>query len=122
MPWRSRETAFFGEVLGLNLLASIPAGEAGADVRILGTRDSRLGRLELMEYAARSGRDLYWRTAPPARGILSVTYVVADLAPILERGRIAGIADHGPVRTILGEGRMASVTSPAGLRIDFIQL
>lgn len=113
-----RESAFLQEVLGL---AELRADEGGT-VRLLGARDSRYGRLALVDYGAESERDLHARAAPPARGILGVTYVVPDLGPILARGRAAGIADHGEVRSILGDGRMASVSTPAGLRIDFVQL
>ena len=133
-PDNEREVAFFRDVLGLEPLSQhrfagpqveqtigLPPG-AALDVRIVGARDSRFGRLELVQYEGVESADLYGRAAPPARGLLSVTYVVPDLAPILARGRSSGIADHGTVRSILGEGRMASVTSPAGLRIDIVQL
>jgi catechol 2,3-dioxygenase-like lactoylglutathione lyase family enzyme len=122
VPDIEREVAFFQDVLGLELLSKGPPPAAGPDVRIVGARGSRFGRLALVHHAGTAGLDLYPRAVPPARGLLSVTYVVPDIAPILARGRASGVADHGTVRSILGEGRMASVTSPAGLRIDFIQL
>lgn len=119
-----REAAFLRNVLGLDLLEQyrVAGTEAEFDVSVVGARDSRFGRLELVHYVGAEGRDLYPRAVPPARGLISVTYVVSDIAPILARGRAAGIADHGSVQSILGEGPMASVTSPAGLRIDVIQL
>lgn len=129
-----RESQFLQQVLGLKELqhnrfsgpsiektVGLPPG-AALDVRILGAPDSVFGRLELVQYEGTKSTNLYPRAVPPARGMLSVTYVVTDLAPILERGKAYGIRDHGRVRSILGEGRMASVTSPAGLRIDLIQL
>lgn len=129
-----RESSFLQQVLGLKELqhnrfsgpsiektVGLPPG-AALDVRIVGAPDSEFGRLELVQYEGAKGSDLYPRAVPPARGMLSVTYIVTDLGPILERGKPYGIRDHGRVRCILGEGRMASVTSPAGLRIDFIQL
>jgi catechol 2,3-dioxygenase-like lactoylglutathione lyase family enzyme len=98
----------------------LPRG-AGLDIRILGDPASRYGRLEIVQYEGARGADRYPRTAPPARGMLSATYAVADIEPILARGARYGIRDAGLVRSVLGDGRMASVTSPAGFRIDFIE-
>lgn len=129
-----REIGFFRRLLALEMLSrhrfAGPEVErtvglapgAGLEVSILGDARSRYGRLEFVQYEGVRGRDLYPRTAPPARGMLSVTYVVEDLGPILERGAPLGLRAHGRVRSILGEGRMASVTSPAGLRVDIIEL
>jgi catechol 2,3-dioxygenase-like lactoylglutathione lyase family enzyme len=129
----AREVAFFEKLLGLERLShnrlsgpeieravGLPPG-AVLDITILGARESRFGRLELVQYEGVQSRNLYPRAVPPARGMLSVTYVAPDLAPILERGRSLGIRDHGVVESILGKGRMASVWSPAGLRVDVIE-
>jgi catechol 2,3-dioxygenase-like lactoylglutathione lyase family enzyme len=112
-----RDVAFFREVLGLEII-----GSGQGATRVLGARDSRFGRVELVQSADAGARDLYGRTVPPARGLISLTYVVADLKPIVTGGRAAGLAEHGRVRSIIGEGLMASVASPSGLRIDIIQL
>lgn len=133
-PDNQREIAFFRELLALDALShhrfagaavettiGLPAG-AALDVWILGDAQRRFGRLELVQYEGVLSRNLYPRAVPPARGMLSVTYVVADLAPILERGRALGVREHGRVDTLLGSGRMASAASPAGLRVDFIEL
>lgn len=98
----------------------LPPG-AGLDIRILGDPASRYGRLELVQYEGVKSRNLYPRTAPPARGMLSVTYFVPDLTPLLARGASYGIRDAGRVTTILGTGRMAQLTSPAGLRINLLE-
>jgi hypothetical protein len=98
----------------------LPSG-AGLDIRILGDPASPYGRLELVQYEGVKSSNLYPRTAPPARGMLSVTYFVPDLEPILARGAAYGIRDAGRVTTILGSGRMAQLTSPAGLRIDLLE-
>lgn len=129
----AREAAFLQQALGLEQLAqqrlaapqprhsgALPAG-ATIDVRVLGGRDSRFGRLRLEQYVGADGRDLYPRAVPPARGMLGVTYVVPDLGPILATPHAPAITQHGTVRSILGEGRMASLVSPAGLRIDIIE-
>jgi hypothetical protein len=112
-----RETAFFREVMGLETI-----GNEQGDVIVLGDRKARFGRIELSQSSDPEARDLYTRTVPPARGLISLTYVVPDLEPLVTNGRVAGLAEHGRVISILGDGPMASVASPSGLRIDIIQL
>jgi hypothetical protein len=55
---------------------------------------------------------------------------VPDVAAVLARAAAAASAttasfaapvDHGVRRTIFGEARIATLTSPAGLRIDLVQ-
>jgi catechol 2,3-dioxygenase-like lactoylglutathione lyase family enzyme len=111
-----REAAFFREVLGLETI-----GNEQGDVLVLGDRKSRFGRIELAQSTGPEARDLYARTVPPARGLISLAYVVPDLKPIVAAGRAAGLAEHGRVSSILGDGHMASVASPSGLRIDILQ-
>jgi catechol 2,3-dioxygenase-like lactoylglutathione lyase family enzyme len=98
----------------------LPKG-ASLDIRILGDPASRYGRLELVQYAGAKSTNLYPRTAPPARGMLSATYFVPDLKPILVRAATYGIVDHGVVSTVLGTGHMAHVKMPSGFRLDLIQ-
>jgi len=130
----ARETAFFRQVFQLEDLShntfggpevektiGLPPG-ASLDITILGAKSSPFGRLEFVQYQKASGKNLYPRTQPPARGMLSITYIVPDLKPILERGRAFGIRDLGTVRSILGSGHMAEITSPAGLRVDVLAL
>ncbi|MCS6947377.1 MAG: VOC family protein [Steroidobacteraceae bacterium] len=130
-PDNTREAAFLQEVVGLAPLSrntfsgpeieksvGLPPG-ASLDVRILGDPEQAFGRIELVQYSGAPSRNLHPRARPPARGLLSVTYVVPQLDHILSRGQPFGIADHGPVSTVLGEGRLASVVSPAGVRLDF---
>ncbi|MGB8326328.1 MAG: VOC family protein, partial [Steroidobacteraceae bacterium] len=126
----AREREFFRYVFRLEPLATYRLGGAaastlvstGRDVTVLGNGLSRYGQLELVRYDQGPGRNLYARARPPARGMLSITFVVPDLTPILERGRSFGLRELGRVRSILGEGRMAQITSPAGLRIDVVEL
>ena len=129
-----RETTFFQSLMGLRLLSQsridgpavektigLPKG-AGLDIRILGDPANHYGKLEFVQYERVQSRNLYPRTAAPARGMLSITYIMADLRSILQRGATFGVRDHGDVTSILGSGHMASVTSPAGLRIDFLEI
>ena len=131
-PDNARESVFLQSVLGLPALmhnriggpeiertVGLPAG-ASLDVRILGDAADHYGRLELVQYEGVTQRDLYARARPPARGMLSVTYFVKDLPGLIARGRQSGIVDQGAVNSIFGETRMASIVSPAGLRIDFV--
>jgi catechol 2,3-dioxygenase-like lactoylglutathione lyase family enzyme len=112
-----REAAFFRDAMGLEML-----GSAQSDVLVLGDRKGRVGRIEIAQSSDPQARYLYARAVPPARGLIGVTYVVPDLKPFIANGRAAGLAAHGRVISILGDGEMASVASPSGLRIDIIQL
>lgn len=129
-----REATFFQSLLGLSLLSQsridgpevektvgLPAG-AGLDIRVLGDPGNEYGRLEFVQYEGVKSQNLYPRTRPPARGMLSVTYIVSDLASVLNRGATLGVVDHGSVTSLFGSGRMASVTSPTGLRVDLLEL
>ncbi len=98
----------------------LPKG-AALDIRIVGDPASRYGRLELVQYEGVKSANLYPRAVPPARGLLSATYFVRDLAPILARGEAYGIQDAGVVSTIHGALRMARVRSPTGFQIDVVE-
>ena len=132
-PDNVRETTFFQSTLGLAMIShntfvgpeiekavGLPKG-ASLDVRILGNPDNHYGRLEFVQYGGATSRNLYPRAKPPARGMLSISYLVKDLAPILARAKALGVIDHGNVSTVLGEGRLVSLTTPAGMRVDIMQ-
>jgi catechol 2,3-dioxygenase-like lactoylglutathione lyase family enzyme len=139
-PDNKLEKAFFEGVIGLKETSynrfsgpevertiGLPKG-AGLDIRIFGDPAYDYGRLEIVQYEGAKSADLYPRAKPPARGMLSVTYFVPDVGAILARATAPGAptmraapVDHGVVRTIFGESRLASLTSPAGLRIDLVE-
>jgi hypothetical protein len=139
-PDNKLEKAFFEQVLGLQETSynrfsgpevektiGLPKG-AGLDIRIFGDPAYDYGRLEIVQYEGVKSADLYPRAKPPARGMLSVTYFVPDVGAILAKATAPGAPkmraaplDHGVVRSIFGESRMASLTSPAGLRIDLVE-
>ena len=109
----------------------LPAGGA-LDVRIFGDRGYDYGRLEIVQYEGVQSADLYPRAKAPARGLLSVTFFVSDVAAVLERAAAlqrsastgamrAAPIDHGVVTSLFGTARMATLTSPAGLRIDLLE-
>lgn len=129
-----REATFFQSLMGMSQVSSsrlagpevektigLPPG-AGLDIRILGDPKNEYGKLEIVQYEGVHSKNLYPRTQPPARGMLSVTYIVSDLGSLLSRGTTLGIVEHGKVNCVLGSGRMASLTSPAGLRIDLLEV
>ena len=143
-PDNRREKAFLERVLGLDETSyhrfagpevertiGLPPG-AALDIRIFGDAGYDYGRLEIVQYEGVKGADLYPRARPPARGLLSVTFFVPDIDPVLARAAALAVeagtgamrappVDHGVVDTVFGKARMATLTSPAGLRIDLVQ-
>jgi catechol 2,3-dioxygenase-like lactoylglutathione lyase family enzyme len=133
-PDNKREKDFYENVLGLietsyhrfagpevERTIGLPAG-AGLDVRIFGDPDYSYGRLEIVQYEGAPSTDLYPRAKAPARGLLGVNFVIPDRAAILARATAAGVpvSDHGYVECIYGAVQLATVHSPAGLRIDLL--
>lgn len=133
-PDNKQEKRFYEEVMGLaetshhrfagpeiERTIGLPPG-AGLDIRIFGDVDYPYGRLEIVQYEGAQSRNLYPLAKAPARGMLSVTFEVPAIDPILERAQrsapAAAPVDHGVVETFYGKGRAASLWSPAGLRID----
>ena len=143
-PDNKREKAFFERVLGMDEASyhrfsgpevertiGLPPGGA-LDVRIFGAEGYDYGRLEIVQYEGVQSNDLYPTIKAPARGLLSVTFFVPDVAAVLARAATlaseAGVGamraapmDHGVVSTIFGKTHMATLTSPAGVRIDLIE-
>jgi catechol 2,3-dioxygenase-like lactoylglutathione lyase family enzyme len=119
------EARFFQEVLGLHVLSREEGASAGAgggprrrEAWLLGSRESLHGRILLVEGDLASRRAA---GASSARGLRGLVYVVPDLRPVLQRGAAHGVRAHGEIDTLLGRGRMATLTSPAGVRIDIIE-
>lgn len=132
-PDNQREAAFLQRLLGLQELMhnrfsgpsvektiGLPPG-ASLDVRILGDGKRPFGRVELVQYEGVVSENRYSLARAPSRGQLSITYFVADLSPWLARARGGEIADLGRGAGIYGGGRMATITTPAGLRIDVVE-
>jgi catechol 2,3-dioxygenase-like lactoylglutathione lyase family enzyme len=128
-PDNERDAEFYTKLLGADLVSSsqftgpaiekavgLPPG-AGLDIRIMGDPQSNLGRIEIVQYSGAPQRNLYPLAKPPARGLLAATYFVPELESFLKRGAEFGLQDLGEVDGVYGPGRMATATSPAGLRI-----
>ncbi len=132
VPDAAREVRFYQQVLGLEAfshnvlkgpeierLIGLPPG-AALDISILGRADEHFGQIELVDYQGVEGRDLYPRAVPKARGILMVTYQVAELAPLTTALNNADVefTPFDNARTLAGDGNGIVFYSPAGLRIQ----
>jgi hypothetical protein len=95
----------------------LPPG-AQLDIRIMGDSKIDYGRIEIVQYEGAQSRNLYPRARPPARGMLSVTYFLPELDSVIARGASLGVRDLGFVDGVYGAGRMATASTPAGLRVD----
>lgn len=102
-------------------IINLPPG-AGLDTQILGDPANPFGTVQVVQYSgALSSENRYPRTQPPARGMLSLTYFVDDLSPWLAPAMRGEITDLGRGAGIYGPGRMATFTTPAGLRVDVVE-
>jgi catechol 2,3-dioxygenase-like lactoylglutathione lyase family enzyme len=133
-PDNKREKAFFEQVMGLwetsynrfsgpvvEKTIGLPKG-AALDIRIFGDPTYDYGRLEIVQYEGVQSANLYPKAKPPARGMLSVTFFVPSVAALLAKApATAAPVDHGNVDTIFGRAHLATLTSPAGLRIDLVE-
>jgi catechol 2,3-dioxygenase-like lactoylglutathione lyase family enzyme len=132
VPDLAIEETFYTRVLGMAVtldirlagaaiekMIGLPAG-AALLLKVYGDPEEPLGRVEVIEYERSTGRNLFARANAPALGTLHVTYRVADLAPLLDRLGAAGVGhqDHGDRRLLYGAGRVISMRSPAGFRIE----
>ena len=141
-PDNRREKQFFEDVLGMDeasyhrfggpeverTIGLPPGGQL--DVRIFGDGEYDYGRLEIVQYEGVKSANLYPRAQPPARGFLGVSVYCPEISAALERARalpatadgapMSDPVDHGVIATIFGRHHMASLHSPAGLRIDLL--
>jgi catechol 2,3-dioxygenase-like lactoylglutathione lyase family enzyme len=129
-PDNLRESSFWQSLLGLEQVShnrfggpaiertvGLPPG-AQLDIRIMGDAQIDYGRIEIVQYEGARSRNLYPRAKPPARGMLSVTYFVPEVDSIVARGASLGVRDLGRFDGVYGSGRMATASTPAGLRVD----
>lgn len=134
-PDNLREKAFFEQVMELEETSyhrfggpevertiGLPAG-ACLDVRIFGDAEFPHGRLEIVQYEGVASSNLYPRAVAPACGLLGVSFGVSNLDAFAERARRFGspFQAHGECTTLFGRRRLATVHSPAGLRVDLLE-
>ncbi|MFO1426830.1 MAG: hypothetical protein U1F11_07615 [Steroidobacteraceae bacterium] len=133
-PDNKREKVFYEQVMGLKETSynrfsgpevertiGLPKG-AALDIRIFGDPAYEYGRLEIVQYEGAKSANLYPKARPPARGLLSVTFIVPDVRAVLARAPAsAAPVDHGVIDSVFGRARLGTLTSPAGLRIDLVE-
>ncbi|MEO0574814.1 MAG: VOC family protein, partial [Pseudomonadota bacterium] len=135
VPDAATEKTFLRQVLGLDQLSDnrlagseiermigLPKG-AALEVSIWGRHEQPLGELEIVDYQGVDGADLYFRAKAPSRGILQLSFTVADRTKIASRlqQQAYPVQARGPSRSLLAEGDVITIYSPAGLRIDIWQ-
>ena len=107
---------------GIEEAVGLPKGSA-LEMRLMGHQRKIFGRMELITYKGFEGLDRFALAKPPALGILHCGVAVESVQQVVRRARIAGSSavEFDRIETIFGSGEMATVNSPAGLRIDVYQ-
>ena len=97
---------------------------AGLDIRIFGDPQYTYGRLEIVQYERADSENLYPKACAPARGLLAVSFIVPDVTAVVSRAKASSARVDEPqkIDCILGSVLTATVYSPAGLRIDLLQV
>jgi len=123
--------AVFGldEILQHNLagpdiekVIGLPKG-AALQMRLCGTADNMFGRMELITYEGLSGADRFTTAQPAATGILRCGFDIDSMDSFVASAAANNIVVTEPKQTdaIYGTGRIASLNSPAGLRIEVLE-
>lgn len=104
-------------------MVGLPPG-AKLDVSIWGTPGEPLGQMEIIDYRGVDGNDLYARAKPKATGVLHLRFTTSAIQPVIDRLRSRDwpVTRHGSVMTLQGEGQMISFVTPAGLRIEVLEI
>lgn len=126
----AKETTFYRQVLGLDVclqeelggpeiekLIGLPPGKSLV-IHILGDNDSRLGRVELIEYQGITSENLYPLARAPATGALHLSFKVENIDTVLRNAKDlnTNVADLGKLKTLSHSesARVHQITSPAG--------
>lgn len=132
VPDTKSEAGFFAELFGLDELmhhrisgpgiekaVGLPSGSV-LDMRLMGRDQKFFGRVELIAYEGLGGSDRFKLAKPPALGTLHCTFAVKSLNEFLHRAenRVIENSIYDGLETIFCSGRVCSVYSPSGLRID----
>jgi len=107
----------------IEAVVGLPPG-AALELRMLGKASQPFGRMELVSYEQIEGLDRFTRTEPFATGIISCGFVVESLDAVLSQLSADGLAVGASMSfdTMLGRGLATRAVSPAGLKLDLIQL
>jgi len=104
---------------GIETIIGLPQG-SGVQVRLLGSNDDWMGRLEIIEYENLPGENRYPLAKPPALGCLHLNYESDDAGSIVKTLKTAGISYdyHEGVSLIYGRGDILQTQAPGGLRLE----
>lgn len=107
----------------IEAVVGLPKG-AALELRMLGKTIEPFGRMELVSYEGIQGVNRFNRTVPFATGVISCAFIVPLLAKTVAglEALALPVADAGRFNTVLGEADVVRTTSPAGMKIDLLQL
>ncbi|MDG2156120.1 MAG: VOC family protein [Gammaproteobacteria bacterium] len=107
----------------IEAVVGLPKG-AALELRMLGKTIEPFGRMELVSYEGIQGVNRFNRTVPFATGVISCAFIVPLLAKTVAGLEVLAlpVADAGRFNTVLGEADVVRTTSPAGMKIDLLQL
>ena len=136
VPDVDREEIFYQELFGMQKIlthklsgpeievaAGLPAGTV-LDLHLLGGPDNIFGRMELIEYVGVNGDNRFAHAVPPATGILRCGFLVESLDEFaaLARSHDVQMDESLSVDAIFGRGKLLRLRSPAGLRLEILEL
>ena len=101
----------------------LPSG-AALHMRLCGKESNMFGRMELISYEGLTGKNRFKLAQPPATGILRCGFIVNSLNEMTAKADINEQRVAGPlsIETIFGHGQVLQIESPAGLKIDILEL
>ena len=107
----------------IEAVVGLPKG-AALELRMLGKTTQPFGRMELVSYEGIQGVNRFDRTVPFATGVISCAFIVPLLAATVAslEARALSVGSTGRFNTLLGEADVVRTTSPAGMKIDLLQL
>ncbi len=125
------EADFYRQVFGLDevlyhrvsgpeieAVVGLPKG-AALELRMLGKASEPFGRMELVSYEGIDGANRFERTVAGATGVISCGFVVDDINSVAAK---LETSDFGEQQTLLGAARVMRAESPAGMKLDLLQL
>ncbi|MDG1462300.1 MAG: VOC family protein [Gammaproteobacteria bacterium] len=102
----------------IEALIGLPKG-AALELRMLGKASEPFGRMELVSYEGIEGMNRFERTVAGATGVITCSIVVEDIDSVAAK---LETSDFGEQQTMLGAARVMRSESPAGMKLDLLQL